>query len=107
MSGNACLSQVLKADDLYRSMMYCLRMGRLVSVGSQGRRGACSGGRLLVGQVQVSVSESTTPLFLHVPVPDSAPTWEALPKQGKSGPTMARALRHASDKYVLSTLVAT
>ena len=98
MRGNACLSQVLKADALYRSTMYCLRMGRFASVGAQGRRGVSSDGKLLFGQSHVSSSVSTTPVFLHVLVLNSAPRWEARPRRGKLGSTMPRALRHASDR---------
>ena len=66
MVGRGCLSQQLKALDLNLSMMYCLMVGRLAGVGSQGRTGGSAGGRVRVGQEQGISSGPITPVFVHL-----------------------------------------
>ena len=65
MRGSFFLSQVLKAEDLYRSNRYFFNMGRFSSVTGQGRTGGSKGGRVLIGHERGPSPWTGTPSFLH------------------------------------------
>ena len=65
IKGRGLLSQVLKADDAYRSKMYFLRMWRLSSVGGHGRVGLSVGGGVRSGHEHGLSPGSTTPVLVQ------------------------------------------
>ena len=65
---------MLKAEELNLLRMYSLRMGRLLTVGGQGRLGFSVGGRLRTGHLHSSVPGMITPVLVHLVGEDGAPT---------------------------------
>ena len=65
INGKGCLSQTLKAEAAYRLMIYCLRMGRLSTVGLQGSVGMSDGGSVRGGHEQTLSPGMMMPVLVH------------------------------------------
>ena len=103
MSGRGWCSQQLKAELLNLSSIYCFRIGRFSSVGSQGSMGLSDGGRDRLGHEQGISFGPTTPEFVHFERLETldtvcGPFWVNWPTFGKFSGVIANARQASSDK---------